>query len=171
MEFVPMNRIKTKPLELSLVADPKYVGEAPWDMPFSKKYGDQMGMGEFLKPYDKKLEWPTLFTSEEVDEKIPVSDIDWDHKRLHKDLSDPAQLIESLAKVGTKFPHIYKRVIAIWGSRELDEWLKDIVMETHRPNGDPRQGFPPDIMAELLKLYNIHARCINKQIPHQHWKV
>ena len=55
MDFKPMQRIKTKPLQLSLVADPAYVGKAPWKMPFSEKYGDQMGMGAFLKPYDKKL--------------------------------------------------------------------------------------------------------------------
>ena len=114
------------------------------------------------------LPWPTLFTPEEVDEKIPVSEIEWDHKK--KDLSDPAQLIESLAKIGSKFPHIYKKVIAIWGTPELDVWLKDLVIETQRPDGTDRQGFPPEIMAELLKLYNIHARCINKQIPHQMWK-
>ena len=106
-------------------------------------------------------DFPVLFSDDEfekiVSKSIPKSSQDY--------LSDPEQLIESMAAISKGFPHILSKIELLWGSDELDAWLNKLITETHRSNGDQRRGFPPDIMNHLLKIYNIHFRSLGKPIP------
>lgn len=112
--------------------------------------------------------FPALFSDEEFDSffKERQSSSSEPAARV---LSDPEQLIQSIATISVRFPHITTRIEAIWGSNELQEYLSRLITETQRSNGDKRQGFPPDIMAHLLKIHNIHFRSLGKPLPTLDW--
>jgi hypothetical protein len=72
------------------------------------------------------------------------------------------------------YPHIHIKVDLLWGSPELHEYLTRIIFDDRydKDGGKPRQGFPKEVMAALLKLYNLHAEVISKHLkvtPHDIW--
>lgn len=55
--------------------------------------------------------------------------------------------------IETRFPHILEKIVAFWDTEMLDEYLAGLVM----PDRVGRQGFPPDVARELVRLAALHA--------------
>ena len=54
-------------------------------------------------------------------------------------------------KLEASFPHVLDRIVALWGSTELRQFV-DALMLADRPG---RQGFPPDVATEIFRLANV----------------
>jgi hypothetical protein len=51
-----------------------------------------------------------------------------------------------------QFPRIAEKVALLWGHPEMDTFFANLAMDTR---GD-REGFPPEVMSELMFLSLIH---------------
>jgi hypothetical protein len=114
------------------------------------------------------LEFPTLFSDQELEARIEEGR-QQDRTKQVRHLSDPEQLIQSMAFMSTNFPHVYTKIELMWGSPELDQYLHLLITETVKHDGHKRRGFPPNAMHHILKIYNIHFRAIGKKIPVSTW--
>ena len=68
-----------------------------------------------------------------------------------------AQLLKGIdslypTKTTEKYPRIAERISILWGTVGMERYFKEILFDER---GD-REGFPPDVMAELFALYNYH---------------
>jgi len=57
-------------------------------------------------------------------------------------------------KLEQQFPHILDKIIQIWDSQEFDSHLNKLMLD-HREQR--RQGFPPEVASELLRLSILHG--------------
>jgi len=60
---------------------------------------------------------------------------------------------QCLVRLEVGFPHVYRRIVAIWGSAELDRYLQDLMM----PARDGRRGFPFDAASDIMRLSLLHG--------------
>ena len=60
--------------------------------------------------------------------------------------ADPRSALE------IQFPRILEKIIVLWGNRELDPFLTKLMVDER---GD-REGFPSDVMSELMFLSTLH---------------
>ena len=51
-----------------------------------------------------------------------------------------------------KYPRIIERIGILWGTVGMDRYFREILFDDR---GD-REGFPPEVMAELFALSNYH---------------
>ena len=51
------------------------------------------------------------------------------------------------------FPRIAQSIELLWGNRELDEYLKNLILADRAG----REGFPAETLTALLKLHNQHV--------------
>ena len=112
-----------------------------------------------MSPKDEELEFPSLFSDEEFEEKLASA---IEYRVYTPPMTEKEQLTASMTSLKEEFPRIYNRIILLWASPELDSWLHQLVTETTRKNGDKRQGFPPHILNHLLVVYNIHSHTVGK---------
>lgn len=54
-------------------------------------------------------------------------------------------------KLEAGFPHVIDRMVMLWGSPELRQFMDALVL-ADRPG---RQGFPPDVATEIFRLASI----------------
>lgn len=93
------------------------------------------------------LQYPTLFSSEEIDELIvctpePIAE-DPNHLNIIKE----------------SFPRIYKRIVLLWGTIELYNYLNDIIHDDrHFTDGVERQRFSKPVLEALLAIFHAHSR-------------
>ena len=60
--------------------------------------------------------------------------------------------------VQTQFPKIAESIRLLWGTPELQLYLSKLIIDDrHYETGSSRQGFPQDVMASLLVIYNKHS--------------
>jgi hypothetical protein len=64
-----------------------------------------------------------------------------------------------------QFPRIASAIELLWGDRELDGYLQKLILADR---GD-RAGFPKEVLAALLKLYNQHHARFNFPSPEDKW--
>lgn len=57
----------------------------------------------------------------------------------------------------TGYPRVFNEIINKWGSPELEAYLEDLFMDKR----GGRQGFPPDVMNDILTLSRIHEHVQN----------
>lgn len=55
-------------------------------------------------------------------------------------------------QLATRFPRVFKRVDELWGKPDVDDYLFSLIVDQR----GGRQGFPPDVMSELIRLQHIH---------------
>jgi len=53
-----------------------------------------------------------------------------------------------------KYPHILDRLIIMWDSPEFDSYLNKFMLDQRE---HARQGFPPEVASEILKLSMLHS--------------
>lgn len=54
-----------------------------------------------------------------------------------------------------KFPHILDKIIIMWDSAEFDSYLNKFMLDKR---DHARQGFPPEIATEILRLSMLHSK-------------
>lgn len=84
-------------------------------------------------------------------------------KRIFKD-TEGRYILNSLP---VKFPRIYENILEKWGSYELHDYFDELILSKR----EKRQGFPVDVMIELLDLYNIYKELYPKNLCHDKWAV
>ncbi|MDO8413864.1 MAG: hypothetical protein Q7S51_08775 [Gallionellaceae bacterium] len=58
-----------------------------------------------------------------------------------------------------KFPHVLTKILALWGTPELDVYVADLLQPNGRSGGRlDRDGFPPGAAAEIFKLGMLHRK-------------
>ena len=110
----------------------------------------------------KKLEWPTLFSLDEIDDlrdsKLQVID----YKNHHR----VETIDELLMELEFHFPRVSARLAFLNGSIEFDKEINDLVIDS---TGN-RQGFPPEVISILLKLSYEHERKYGSSVKSNIWK-
>lgn len=57
-------------------------------------------------------------------------------------------------KLEQQFPHILEKIIIMWDSPEFDSYLNKFMLDKR---DHARQGFPPEIASEILRLSMLHS--------------
>lgn len=52
-----------------------------------------------------------------------------------------------------RFPHIFRKIVELWGRAELDAYLHDL-MVSQRVR---RAGFPQEVALDILRLSSVHG--------------
>ena len=65
-------------------------------------------------------------------------------------------------KLEQQFPHILERIIHLWDSQEFDTHLNKLMLDNREQR---RQGFPPEVASELLRLSILHSEQYVKAEP------
>jgi hypothetical protein len=94
------------------------------------------------------MEFPKLFSSDEIDDRVygnqPVTVVVAE--------PDPRDVIKQY------HPHISTKIELLWGTPELHHYLNTVIMDNrHYRTGESRQGFRPEVINALLKLYQQHS--------------
>jgi hypothetical protein len=58
-----------------------------------------------------------------------------------------------LTEIEKNFPRIVAAITLLWGNPEMDAYFNRIAVDDR---GD-REGFPPDVMSDILFLASLHA--------------
>lgn len=65
------------------------------------------------------------------------------------------------AALEAKYARIFNRIMDLWGMQELEEYFADLMVDKR----GGRQGFPPDVLNDILTLSRIHGRILELQAP------
>ena len=57
-------------------------------------------------------------------------------------------------KLELQFPHLLEKIMSLWGSPEFDSHLNQLMLDKRE---NRRQGFPPEVASEILRLSIIHT--------------
>lgn len=58
-------------------------------------------------------------------------------------------------KLEQQFPHILDKIMIMWDSSEFDSYLNKFMLDQRNL---ARQGFPPEVASEILRLSMIHSK-------------
>jgi len=64
-----------------------------------------------------------------------------------------------------KFPHILERIMVLWGSSSFDSHINTLMLDKRDHH---RQGFPPEVASEILRLSILH-NAIHKTVSSNSW--
>jgi ankyrin repeat protein len=65
------------------------------------------------------------------------------------------------AALEAKYGRIFNRIMDLWGLQELEEYFGELMVDKR----GGRQGFPPDVLNDILTLSRIHGRILELQAP------
>jgi len=57
-------------------------------------------------------------------------------------------------KLEQQYPNVLERIMIMWDSADFDSYLNKFMLD-HREH--PRQGFPPEVASEILRLSMLHS--------------
>ena len=63
------------------------------------------------------------------------------------------------AALEAKYARIFNRIMDLWGLDELEDYFADLMVDKR----GGRQGFPPDVLNDILTLSRIHGRILELQ--------
>jgi len=88
--------------------------------------------------------FPELFGLDEIERAIPHDPtVDRPLSRTVAFDPDPRHPLER------RFPHVVDRIVGLWGTPMCAEYIQSLVM---MDRGEARQGFPVDLVDDLLML-------------------
>ncbi|MGV8932977.1 MAG: ankyrin repeat domain-containing protein [Gallionellaceae bacterium] len=67
-----------------------------------------------------------------------------------------------------QYPQILNKIVELWNSEKLDSYFSDLILDTRN---DQRQGFPPEVAEEILRLSVINTKYRESMKPHSWFKV
>lgn len=76
------------------------------------------------------------------------------HEKIAKYFEGKEQFYPAVLEA--KYARIFNRIMELWGSVELEEYLSDLMVDKR----GGRQGFPPDVLNDILTLGRIHGRVL-----------
>jgi hypothetical protein len=100
-------------------------------------------------------ELPKLFSDEEFDAQLELRELSSTQLRRRPSDGLPESTLEQ------RFPHIVQRLTAIWWSDVCSVYLNNLMI-SDRPD---RQGFPYDVLEDLIMLSEINSSLINPAHP------
>lgn len=65
------------------------------------------------------------------------------------------------AALEAKYARIFNRIMELWETAELEEYFSDLMVDKR----GGRQGFPPDVLNDILTLSRIHGRILELKAP------
>jgi ankyrin repeat protein len=65
------------------------------------------------------------------------------------------------AALEAKYPRIFNRIMDLWGLQELEDYFADLMVDKR----GGRQGFPPDVLNDILTLSRVHGRILELMAP------
>lgn len=84
-------------------------------------------------------------------------------KRIFKDLGG-RYILDVLPK---RVPRIYENILEMWGTYELHAYFDELILSKR----EKRQGFPVDVMIELLDLHDIYKELYPRKLHGNKWSV
>jgi uncharacterized protein len=66
------------------------------------------------------------------------------------------------------YPNILQKIVDLWLSNQIDDYFSSLIMDTR---GDQRQGFPPKVAEEILRLSVINTKHRESLKPHSWLKI
>jgi len=57
-------------------------------------------------------------------------------------------------QLARQFPQILEKIMIMWDSPEFDSYLNKFMLDKRE---HPRQGFPPEVASEILRLSMLHS--------------
>jgi hypothetical protein len=105
---------------------------------------------------------PSLFGSSEIDEEVAARKSEDDEIKVGADMVNPMALLSD------RFPHISARVVEFWGrEKDFDDYMDSLVLKDR----SSRTGFPRPVMDALLDLWNDHRdRFVKDQTGRCQWE-
>lgn len=109
-------------------------------------------------------ELPKLFSDEEFNEQRLVRERrELADRRVEERRARPVPPLKNTdglpqSTIEQRFPHIAKKLTALWLTEACAEFLSGLTV-ADRPG---RQGFPLDVMEDLMMLYEINDMLISK---------
>ena len=93
-------------------------------------------------------DFPILFTSEEIDTRMPA------HETIRPSVTTEAPLAVEEAKkiLRSTYPKLLTKIELIWGYKECEQELDKLIVSSR----DGRQGFPDKVLNALLALHKTH---------------
>ncbi|HEX6005745.1 MAG TPA: ankyrin repeat domain-containing protein [Burkholderiales bacterium] len=67
------------------------------------------------------------------------------------------------AALEAKYARIFNRIMDLWGLQELEDYFAELMVDKR----GGRQGFPPDVLNDILTLSRIHGRILELSAPKQ----
>ena len=104
----------------------------------------------------EEMEFPSLFTNEELDEKFSAD------QSANK---GPSEAYHPLPILEQHYPRIAEIVQGLWGTPELDNYFDKLLID-ERGN---RAGFPTDVVKALLALSRQHLEQFKLRSPDDIW--
>ena len=71
-------------------------------------------------------------------------------------------------ELARQYPLILNKIVDMWTSSKIDDYFSDLILDTR---GDQRQGFPPEVAEEILRLSVINTKYRENLKPHSWLKV
>ncbi len=71
-------------------------------------------------------------------------------------------------ELARQYPMILNKIVDMWTSETIDNYFSDLILDTR---GDQRQGFPPEVAEEILRLSAINTKYRESLKPHSWLKV
>lgn len=68
-------------------------------------------------------------------------------------------------KLEQQFPQIFSKIMMMWDSLEFDSYLNKFMLDKRE---HARQGFPPDVASEILRLSMLHSELFGTN-PSNSW--
>lgn len=111
------------------------------------------------------LKFPDLLSIDEVDRRVPVSDI----KQTKQDpkADDRERALIAAERLNAAFPRIHDQIRSLWGTAACEDYLDKLVFDER---GD-RAGFPPPVLEAILILQRIHFKEFGSFRPATPWDV
>jgi len=92
--------------------------------------------------------FPKLFDADRIDRSIPY-DPTVDTVLVNPPVVDP----DERHPLERRYPRIVDRLVGLWGSPVCGEYLQSLIL---MDRGDLRQGFPPELIEDLMLLDYCH---------------
>lgn len=111
------------------------------------------------------LGFPNLFSGDELEGRIPASDV----VRVPSapEPSDQDLAVMAAERLRNSFPRIHDQIGTVWGSAACEDYLDKLILDDR---GD-RAGFPPPVMEALLILQRLHYKQFGSFRPTQPWDI
>lgn len=72
----------------------------------------------------------------------------WNQIEQLRPMAVPVPIHKSISAIEARFPHIARRLEALWQTPQIDLYMDSLLIDTR----GSRQGFPPDVLDELMFL-------------------